>query len=111
MDLFSSPLAAYQVNVTNTGNYDADDAVLGFVVPPGAGTNGVPLRNLFGFERIHVARGQTVTVTLNPSLYDFTQVDEDGKRYARAGQYLFQFGIPETQQYGQGFAVHKVEAY
>jgi len=109
MELFSSPLAAYQVSVTNTGNYDADDAVLGFVVPPGAGTNGVPLKYLFGFERIHVPRGQTVTVTLNPSLNDFTQVSEDGKRFAQAGEYVFQFGIPETQQYGQGFAVHKVE--
>jgi len=56
-----------------------------------------------------VPRGQTVTVTLNPSLNDFTQVSEDGKRFAQAGEYVFQFGIPETQQYGQGFAVHKVE--
>ena len=42
--------ANYWVNVTNTGPVDSDDVVLGFVVPPGAGQNGVPLQQLFGFE-------------------------------------------------------------
>jgi len=111
MKVFSEPIAVYQVNVTNTGNYDADDSVLGFIVPPGAGNNGVPLKYLFGFERIHVARGQTVTVTLNPSLGDFTHVDSNGKRFPQVGEYSIQFGIPETFEHGQGFASHKVRAY
>jgi xylan 1,4-beta-xylosidase len=34
----------YFVNVTNTGAVDSDDVVLGFLVPPGAGTGGVPLQ-------------------------------------------------------------------
>jgi len=110
MELFSQQLAAYQVNVTNTGNYDAEDVVLGFVVPPGAGTNGIPLKNLFGFERVHVAKGQTVTVTLNPSLRDFIQVNNEGKIFPHPGEYIFQFGVQETQEYGQGFAFHKVVA-
>ena len=42
--------ASYWVNVTNTGAVDSDDVVLGFLVPPGAGTNGTPLQQLFGFE-------------------------------------------------------------
>ena len=42
--------ASYWVNVTNTGPVDSDDVVLGFLVPPGAGQNGVPLQQLFGFE-------------------------------------------------------------
>lgn len=37
-------LVEYAVNVTNTGSVDADDAVLGFLVPPGAGKDGVPLQ-------------------------------------------------------------------
>jgi xylan 1,4-beta-xylosidase len=28
------PLVSYQVNVTNTGTLDADDVILGFLVPP-----------------------------------------------------------------------------
>merc|ERR1712054_134301 len=34
-----TPLVKYRVNVTNTGNVDSDDVVLGFLSPPGAGTN------------------------------------------------------------------------
>jgi hypothetical protein len=30
----------YMINVTNTGKLDADDVVLGFLVPPGAGVDG-----------------------------------------------------------------------
>ena len=33
---------------------DADDVVLGFLKPPGAGVGGTPLQTLFGFERVHV---------------------------------------------------------
>ena len=39
-----------KVTVTNTGKLDADDVVLGFLTPPGAGQNGVPLQTLYGFE-------------------------------------------------------------
>jgi uncharacterized repeat protein (TIGR01451 family) len=42
----------YQVTVTNTGNVDADDAVLGFLTPPNAGKDGMPIKTLFGFERV-----------------------------------------------------------
>lgn len=45
-----------QVTVTNTGKMDADDVVLGFMVPPGAGVDGVPLQTLFGLTRAR-ARG------------------------------------------------------
>jgi len=106
-----APLAKYQVNVTNTGNYDADDVVLGFIVPPGAGQNGVPLKFLFGFERVFVPRGRTVSVFLYPSLGDFTQVDVSGKRVPIAGEYTVQFGVPETREMGQGFIQHKISVY
>jgi len=104
----SAPLAKYQVNVTNTGNVDADDVVLGTIVPPGAGQNGTPLQYLFGFERVHVPKGKTVSVFLYPTLGDFTQVDFKGERVPVAGDYTVNFGIPETHQYGQGFATHKI---
>jgi hypothetical protein len=47
----SAPLANYMVNVTNTGKMDADDVVLGFLVPPGAGKDGVRHRRFF-FESL-----------------------------------------------------------
>ena len=35
--------------VSNTGDVDADDAVLGFLTPPGAGKDGVPLQTLLAY--------------------------------------------------------------
>ena len=34
------PVVKYSINVTNSGSMDADDAVLGFLKPPGAGRSG-----------------------------------------------------------------------
>ena len=64
--------------MANTGSMDADDVVLGFLTPPGAGQNGVPLKTLFGFGRVHVRAGETVSVFLYPSLTDFARADADG---------------------------------
>merc|ERR1719440_639698 len=56
--------ATYTVKVTNTGKFDADDSVLGFLKPPGAGKNGIPLQSLFGFERVHVKAGESMQVKI-----------------------------------------------
>jgi beta-D-xylosidase 4 len=79
-------LAEYYVNVTNTGDIDADDVVLGFLKPPGGGVGGVPLQTLFGFERVHVKAGATVQVYIAAHALDFTTVHKDGTRTAWAGQ-------------------------
>lgn len=99
-----APLVNYMVNVTNTGLVDADDVVLGMLIPPGAGQNGVPLQTLFGFERVHVPAGQTVTVFIYPTLADFTTVDKLGALATHPGEYTVRFGIPETAAFGQGYA-------
>jgi hypothetical protein len=70
----SGPAANFTISVTNTGDVDADDVVLGFLTPPNAGTGGAPLKTLFGFERVHVKKGETVSVYLYPQLTDFTHV-------------------------------------
>lgn len=85
--------SGFIIEVTNTGDMDADEVVLGFVTPPGAGTDGVPLKSLFAFERIHVKAGETETVTLVPGLTDYTIVQQDGVRVAREGKYTFEFGV------------------
>ncbi len=96
----SRALVEYRVTVTNTGKHDADDVVLGFIVPPGAGRDGQPLKFVFGFERVHVPRGQSVTVFLYPQLKDFLAVGEDGVRRLLRGRYEVQIGIPQmTSQF------------
>lgn len=74
------------------------------MTPPGAGTNGIPLRFLFGFERVHVPKGQSVTVFLYPELKDFLIVDARGKHVVHPGTYTVEFGVRETQYHGQGYA-------
>jgi len=96
--------ADFYVNVTNTGSVDSDDVVLGFLVPPGAGVNGVPLQELFGFERVFVPAGQTVTVYLGAQGVRFTQANSDGVRVALPGKYIARFGVQATQAGGMGFA-------
>ena len=82
------------VNVTNAGNVDADEVVLGFISPPAA--NGRPLKQLFEFTRVHVKAGQTATggcsdarvhvcayhraVALPLAASSVTLVDENGLR-------------------------------
>jgi len=99
----AAPMVTYQVNVTNTGSVDADDAVLGFLTPPGNGTDGVPIKQLFGFERVHVKAGETVSVYLYPALSEFTQVNAAGLREVIAGEYSVGFGEPRSGDKGQGF--------
>jgi hypothetical protein len=106
-----APLVSWTVNVSNTGSMDADDVVLGFMRPPGAGENGIPLQTLFGFERVHVKAGQTVSVSLFPSLLDFTQADSEGKRYALPGEYQFRFGVGVegwSHTAGMGYTEHQL---
>ena len=95
--------ASYAVNVTNTGKVAADHVVLGFLTPPGAGTHGVPLQSLFGFERVHVLPGQTVTVWLYPTYLDFALVQEDGNRAPLPGKYTVKFGVKEAHAHGEGY--------
>lgn len=104
------PAAKYVVSVKNTGDVDADDVVLGFVTPPGAGQDGVPLKSLFAFERVHVPVGTTVHVTLYPSLMEFSQVDKKGARTVVTGEYRVSFGLKESADKGMGFVEHTVLA-
>jgi beta-glucosidase-like glycosyl hydrolase len=106
----SASLAQYAVTITNTGNVDSDDVLLGFLVPPGAGTNGTPLQTLFGFERVHVRAGENKTVYIYPSLADFTQVDTKGRRYVGTGEYTIRFGEPRSGALGMGYAEHTLQA-
>ena len=97
------PAVRYAVRVTNTGRRDADDVVLGFVRPPGAGVDGVPLQNLFGFERVHVKAGESVLVHLNLSLGEFAGTTTSGEQEPLPGRYKVMFGVKETLAHQMGY--------
>jgi pre-mRNA-splicing factor SYF2/beta-D-xylosidase 4 len=102
------PTVKYEINVTNTGSVDADEVVLGFLKPPGAGVGGVPLQTLYGFARVHLKKGETKTVELYPSMDDLTQVDQDGTRYALSGRYKFAFGVQHESAPEMAYTEHEV---
>lgn len=102
--LESVPLAGqYVVNVTNTGDRDAADVVLGFISPPCAGTQGLPIQSLFAFERVFVKAGQSTTVNLYPALTEMAFANLEGERAAIAGEYTVRFGVAETAEHGMGY--------
>ena len=80
--------------------------MLGFLTPPGAGTNGVALQTLFGFERIHLKPGQSKVVYLGAQAQHFTHVLAKGVRVSWPGRYGVHFGVQETLPgpYGMGYA-------
>lgn len=106
-----APLVSYTIKVTNTGKMDADDVVLGFLTPPGAGSNGIPLQTLFGFERVHVRAGESVTVNLYPEMTDFTHTLLDGTLTPATGEWTIKFGVKETAIHGQGYAEMKFSTF
>jgi beta-D-xylosidase 4 len=109
-DAALAPPAIYELKVTNRGDVAADDVVLGFLRPPGAGTSGIPLQSLFGFERVHLLAGASTTVTLLPSHADFSQVTTEGERVSHPGEYTVRFGLQAMVAEGGGFAEHRVTA-
>ncbi|KAJ8604330.1 hypothetical protein CTAYLR_002499 [Chrysophaeum taylorii] len=96
---------AFAINVTNTGAIEADDVVLGFLAPPGAGREGMPLKSLVAFDRVTLAPGQTRTVWLYPDLSAFTFAKTPKSRRLEPvpGTYRFTVGVPETREFGMGF--------
>jgi hypothetical protein len=107
----TSPLVSYFVNVSNTGTMDADDVVLGFLVPPNAGHDGTPLQTLFAFERVHVKAGATVRVNMYPALNDFALTLLDGTKRAVEGEWTVKFGVQEAAKHGQGYAEVKLTTF
>ena len=79
------------VTVTNTGNYDADEIVQLYIRDL-VGSITRPVKELKGFERIHLKKGESkqVTFTITPELlkfynYDIQYVYEPGEFHVMIG--------------------------
>ena len=67
------------VDITNTGNYDADEIAQMYIRDLAASVSR-PVKELKGFERISIKKGETKTVT-------FTITPEDLKFYTQELEY------------------------
>ena len=88
------------VDVANTGAMDGDEVVQLYLSRPGVA--GAPLRALAGFQRIHLARGETRRVQFTLRDRDLSTVDPQGVRRTMPGAVDLWIGggQPETTALG-----------
>ena len=84
----------FRVNVTNTGSMAGDDVVLAFVTPPQRPMNGQtpPIKQLFGFERVHLNVNETVEVFFAFNIDALLSVAGDGSKWLHPGLYRIMIG-------------------
>lgn len=82
-------IESFRVNVTNTGAMDGDDIVLAYIIPPQVLRDGQtsPIKQLFGFERIHLIVNETKQVFFPFNIETLLTVARDGSKWLHPGQY------------------------
>ena len=96
----SQPIGSALIRVTNTGWRDGDEVILLFAATPFTeqerSTNGAPLHNLIGFDRVHIRAGQTVSVHIPITAYSMSFAGaKAGTRVAAGGGWKFWTGSAE----------------
>lgn len=81
----------FRVNVTNTGRRAGDCVVLGFVQRADRAPTD-PIRKLFGFERVHLAAGETKTVWITAPPEVLAHVSQHGRQQLLPGRYVARIG-------------------
>ncbi len=79
------------VEITNTGDYDAQEVVQLYISSPLAGKED-PIYDLKAFKRVQLKPGETKTVSFNLSKETFNQFNQDGKEILRKGNYTVSVG-------------------
>jgi beta-glucosidase len=89
-----SPSAAITVSVrvANTSQRDSDEVVQLYVEHLTPGADRVPLRELRGFERVHVPAGQAKDVSFSVTAKDLSVIDDQGRRQLRPGKFRLHVG-------------------
>ncbi len=77
-------------DVTNSGERDGDEVAQLYLVFPAL--PGAPLRALRGFERVHLAKGQTRRLHFMLDARDLSMVNENGERLVAPGEYAISVG-------------------
>jgi hypothetical protein len=88
---FNGPRAvSYKVNVTNTGNRASDCVVLAFLT--GSTDPNAPIRELYGYDRIHLNPGQTQTVYFSVPPQVVASTDKFGVQRLRPTKWTVEIG-------------------
>ncbi len=79
------------VEITNTGDYDAQEVVQLYISSPLAGKKD-PIYDLKAFKRVQLKPGETKTISFNLSKETFNQFNQEGKEVLRKGDYTVYIG-------------------
>jgi beta-D-xylosidase 4 len=84
----------FSVNVTNTGMMAGDDVVLAFITPPktSLGDPTPPIKQLFGFERVHLNVNATAQIFFPLRISALVTVRSDGSKWLEPGRYQIRIG-------------------
>jgi hypothetical protein len=87
-------LHLYRVNVTNTGDLEGNDVVLGYVTPPEESLNdpSPPIKRLFAFQRVHLDVGQTIQIYFPLNIQSLLTIGHDGSKWLEPGSYTIIIG-------------------
>lgn len=85
---------SFRVNVTNTGSMVGDDVVLAFITPPRSSIKdpSPPIKQLFGFERVHLNMNETVQVFFPLYANALLTIATDGSKWLQPGLYQIVIG-------------------
>jgi beta-D-xylosidase 4 len=89
VDRINIRMQLFRVNVTNTGKMDGDAVVLAYIKPPQVLHDGQtpPIKQLFGFERIHLSVNETKQVFFPFTTKTLLAIGRDGSKWIHPGQY------------------------
>ncbi len=88
------------VDVTNTGELDGDEVVQLYLTDAQASTPR-PIRQLEGFERIHLKKGETKTVSFILQPRQLSMINEQDIRVIEPGWFTFTVGGEQPGFFGR----------
>ncbi len=85
---------SFRVNVINTGSMVGDDVVLTFIIPPRSSLKdpSPPIKQLFGFERVHLNVNETIEVFFPLYANALLTVATNGSKWLLPGLYQIVIG-------------------
>jgi beta-glucosidase len=91
------------VTVTNSGSREGDEVVQLYVTPPAE--EGLPAKSLKGFQRVHLAAGESQQLSFQLTPRDIAFADPNGVMRTRKGQYQLWVGGGQPGTGAQGAAL------
>ena len=92
--------------MTNSGDRAGDEVAELYLIPPSG--DGHPLQSLEGLQRVHLAPHTSAVVHFILQERELSEVDAQGHRAVRAGDYQLYVGgaSPGAQMSGSGVSTH-----